>query len=251
MTAVPFAIASLLARLVYPARVPVGETQVGEEEVEAWVEAAGDDYFVAMDQSFVDRARGLGVDSGMVLDLGSRLGLVPMKILWEEEGLLCMGVYRSLAIAERARETAQEWNLGERMFFQVGEPGQIKFKTDYFDMVVSDGALHHFEDPIGVLREIDRVTKPSGAILIRNLLRPNRLRLTPHITEHGSHYRGKLEGHFATAVRAGFTIAEMGALVTRAGIDRVRVVGDDVHVILERRGANDPSSWVSEREKYR
>ena len=231
--------------------MPIEETGIGDEEIEAWVAAAGEDYFVNLDQSFVDRARGLGVDSGMVLDLGSRLGLAPMKILWAEEGLLCMGVYRSLPMAERARETAEEWDLGERMFFQVGEPGQIKFKTGYFDMVVSDGALHYSQDPVLVLREIGRVTKPSGAILIRNLLRPNRFQLYRHVSEHGPHYRGKLEGQFARAVLAGFTPGEMAALVDRAGIERARVVVDGIHVILERRGVNDPSSWVSEREKYR
>ena len=65
------------------------------------------------------------------------------------------------------------------MFFQVDDLHQIKFKEHYFDLVVSDSALHRFENPSDVLTEINRVTKPTAGILIRDLLRPNRARSFP------------------------------------------------------------------------
>ena len=243
-------IGSMWARLLYPARMPVSTGELTNEELEAWIEATEESYFKSQDQAFVERARSLGVDAGMVLDVGSRLGLVAMKILWDAEGLLCMGVYRSLQMAETARQTAEEWKLGERMFFQVGEPAQMKFKTAYFDMVVSDGALHGFEHPTKTLREIHRVTKPTGAILIRELRRPNRFNISSHLSRHGSNYDERLRSRFEAGVRAGFTPFEFGAFARAAGIERARVVAEETHVILERPGANDPDSWLREREKY-
>ncbi len=241
---------SMLARLLYPARVPVSAGDLTDEEIEAWIEATEDPYFKTQDHAFVERARSLGVDGGMVLDVGSPLGLVAMKLLWDEEDFLCMGVYRTLQMAEGAREIAEDWKLGERMFFQVGEPAQMKFKTGYFDMVVSDGALHGFGNPMETLREIHRVTKPTGAILVRELRRPNRFSLSRHVIRHGSNYRDRLRDHFEAGVRAGFTPIEFGAFARKAGIERARVVAEETHVILERPGTNDPASWVREREKY-
>ena len=241
----------LLSRLLYPARVPDPEDELDAEELELWVEAADRDYFAGLDSEFVERARGLGVSGGMILDLGSRLGLAPMKILWEEENFLAIGVYRTLEMAESARQTAEAWNLGERMFFQVGEPGQMRFKTAYFDLVVSDGALHRFEDPPAVLDEIGRVAKPSGAILVRDLRRPGRLRMSRHMAAHRARYPEGLRDRFEAGVRAGFTPDEMVALVEASGLERARVLADETHVLVERRGADDPGSWVAERERYR
>ncbi len=243
-------IGSNLRRLIYPARVPVPAGDLTDEELAAWIEATDDAYFKTQDHAFVERARSLGVDGGMVLDVGSRLGLVAMKILWDEADFLCMGVYPSLQMAEGAREIAEDWKLGERMFFQVGEPTHMKFKTGYFDMVVSDGALHSFLNPMVTLREIHRVTKATGAILVRELRRPNRFRLSSHVNRHSSNYRDRLRNGFRAQVRAGFTPMEFHGFAQALGMARARVVAEESHVILERPGMNDPASWVREREKY-
>jgi SAM-dependent methyltransferase len=240
----------LADRLIYPHRSRTEIDPVSEDEVEAWVRVAGEDHFVRSDDAFVARARNLGVTSGMVLDLGSRLALIPMKILWEEEGLLAIGVYGSPVMAERGRETAQEWNLDQRMFFQVGEPGQMKFKTHYFDMVVSDGLLHQVAEPEHLLREIDRVTKPGGAILLRELARPARFGFSRHIEEHAAHYEGVLRHRFEQAARSGFTPGELTGMVERAGPTGALVIREGIHVLVEREGSDDPDSWLKEREKY-
>jgi ubiquinone/menaquinone biosynthesis C-methylase UbiE len=240
----------ILQRIVYPARVRAQEDDLTSSEIDAWVEASEQEYLGALDRKLVERAKGLGVSHGMMLDLGSPLGLIPMKILWEEDELLCIGVYRSLQMAERARRTAEDWNLGDRMFFQVGEPRQMRFKAGYFDMVISDGSLHYFKDPSEILREIRRVTKPSGAILLREFRRPSRFKLSSHIEQHGHRYSPELRNWFEAGVRAGFTRVELLEFARRAEMGRTHVHAENTHLILERSGANDPSSWVTERGKY-
>ena len=236
--------------LIYPRRERGTSDPVSEDEIEAWVRAAGEDYFVQSDEAFVSRARNLGISSGMILDLGSRLALIPMKILWQEEGLLGIGVYSSPIMAERGRETAVEWDLEERMFFQVGEPGQMKFKTHYFDMVVSDGILHQVARPAEMLSEINRVTKPGGAILLRELARPGRFGSSRHFLEHAAHYESAIRHRFENSLRRGFTLGELEGMVERSGLSNAVVHRDGIHLLVERRGADDPSSWVTEREKY-
>jgi SAM-dependent methyltransferase len=263
---IPLSLFNLWTRLVYPPRQPFGGPPDEAEEVrqvDGWVEAASREYFSTIDEEFVDRAIDLGVSSGMILDINSPLGLVPMKILWKREDFLAMGVYRTRTMADRTRETAVEWGLEERMFFQVGEPSRFRFKDGYFDMVLSDGVLHEWDDPEPVLREIRRITKPTGAVLVRDLLRPPRLLMSGHIRRNAEYYPPSLRETYERSVRSGFTtdeFLEFAKIVgdpTDAGRrtrdtdgGRTRVLADTTHVMLERRGSNDPESWVTERERY-
>ena len=247
---VPHSILSrILSRFIYPDRLVFPQADETEEEMDAWVNATDLEHFSKQNEAFVQRALGLGVDSGVVFDLGSQLGLVPLKILWHNEGLFGISLHTSGKPAERARETADAWELGERMFFQIGKPQQMKFKSNYFDLTVSDMALHKFKQPLEVLIEINRITKPSGAILIRDMVRPSRFWLSRRIAQQVQYYPSALKLPCESSIRAGFVKRELVELVKAAKL-RARVSSDRTHVFVERRGANDPSSWVVEREKY-
>jgi len=249
MTVSRMPLAGFISRLIHPTRMLPNQADISDEEIEAWVDAAALEYFSELDQEFIERVLALGVDTGMLLDVGSQLGLIPLKILWQKDELFGIGLHRLGKITERARETAGAWDLSERMFFQVGDPHQMKFKSGYFDLAVSDAALHCFENPLEVLVEINRVVKPSGAILIRDLLRPSSLRLSRHLATYSRHYTKRLQSVFEASLRAGFTHREVADLVATARL-RARVTSDRTHVFIERRGLNDPSSWIAEREKY-
>src|SRR5438876_9699458 len=178
---------SLLSRLTHPRRIECAELETSEQ-VDAFIDSRALEYSTQLEDAFVKRALDLGVDSGMVLDVGTRVGLIALKILWHNENFYAIGMDRSGTMVERARETAIAWGLGERAFFQVGDARRMRFKTAYFDLVISDSTLHCFDDPVSMLREISRVLKPKGALLSRDLQRPNHLTLAKHIEEHTAHY---------------------------------------------------------------
>jgi SAM-dependent methyltransferase len=52
---------------------------------------------------------------------------------------------------------------------------RLPFAADTFDLVVARGLLHHLSDPAAGLRELARVLRPAGSVL---LLDPNRTALT-------------------------------------------------------------------------
>jgi SAM-dependent methyltransferase len=243
-------LASSLAPLIYPPRALEIPGKPTQDEIEGWVRAADSDHFERADEAFLTRALGLGVSSGMLLDLNSRLGLVAMKILWQQEDLLGMGVYRSLDVAERARHTAEEWGLGDRMFFQVGEPKDLNLKTGYFDLVVSDGTLHTTGSPADLLREVVRISKPGGAILLGQAARPTRFRMRAALSRGRAVVPESLKSWREATLRSGFTRSELERLVDLAGMERTRVVAEGERLFLERSGIDDPASWVTEREKY-
>jgi ubiquinone/menaquinone biosynthesis C-methylase UbiE len=154
-------------------------------------------------------------------------------------------------LIDRARETAAAWGLADRAFFQVGDARKMRLKANYFDLVISDSTLHVFDDPLAVLHEINRVLKPKGGLLVRDLQRPNRLQMQREIDDRSRLYGSRMRPHIETALRAAFTFSELDSLVRASGIERVRLSGSDKrHFLMERTGESDPNSWIRAREQY-
>jgi len=242
---------SFLSRFTHSARVESAELETAEQ-IDAFIDSRALEYPTKIEDDFVQRALALGVDTGMILDVGTRVGLIPLKMLWQNENFYAIGMDKSTAMIDRARATAQAWELGERAFFQVGDARKMRLKTAYFDIVICDSTLHVFDDPLSVMREINRVLKPKGALLIRELQRPSRFQMQQKIDEYVGLYGSRLRPYVETALRAAFTRSEFAALVRDSGLERVRVhESDERHFIIERSGESDPNSWIKVREQYR
>ena len=241
---------SYFSRLTHPSRKESPEL-ASPEEIDAFIDSRSLEYPTKIEDDFVQRALGLGVDGGMILDVGTRVGLIVLKALWQNENFYAIGMDKSGVLIERARETAAAWGLDNRAFFQVGDARKMRLKTGYFDLVISDSTLHVFDDPLSVLREINRVLKPKGALLIRELQRPNRFQMQRKIDEYSTLYGARMRPHVETSLRAAFTRSEFESLVQGSGLERVGVSQpDDHHFLIERAGESDPNSWIKAREQY-
>jgi ubiquinone/menaquinone biosynthesis C-methylase UbiE len=171
-------------------------------------------------------------------------------MLWQNESFYAIGMDRSTAMIDRARATAAAWDLEERAFFQVGDARKMRLKTAYFDLVISDSSLHVFDDPVSVLREINRVLKPKGGLLIRDFQRPSRLEMRRKIAEYRTRYGSRLGRHVETALRASFTRMELHDMIRTSGLERVHISEDENYLLIERTGESDPNSWIKVREQY-
>ena len=221
-------------------------------DLEAFIDSRTLEYPTQLEDTFVDRALKLGVESGMVLDVGTQVGLIALKLLWQNENFFSIGVDSSSVMIDRARETATAWNLAERAFFQVGDARRMRLKSSYFDLVVCDRVFHRFSDPVSVLSEIGRVLKPKGALLIRDYRRPNRFRMSQLINELSRGYGERMRPQIEGALRGAYTLREMERMIGQSELQGVRLVEfDDLHIGIEREGTTDPNSWVSAREQYR
>jgi ubiquinone/menaquinone biosynthesis C-methylase UbiE len=239
----------LFSRLTHSARIESSELDT-EEQIDAFIDSRALEYPTKIEDEFVQRALNIGVDGGMILDVGTRVGLIPLKMLWQNENFYAIGMDRSSLMIDRARETATAWELAERAFFQVGDARKMRLKTGYFDLVISDSTLHVFDKPLSVLQEINRVLKPRGGLLIRDLRRPSRMRMQRAIEAHSARYGSRMRPHIETSLRAGFTRNEIDRLLGNSGLERIRVTEDESHLIIERTGESDPNSWIKAREQY-
>src|SRR5438876_9245514 len=217
---------SFFSRLTHSVRVESPELET-PEQIDAFIDSRALEYPSKLEDDFVQRALGLGVDGGMILDAGTRVGLIPLKILWQNENFYAIGLDRSIEMIDRARETAAAWSLGERAFFQTGDARKMRLKTAYFDLAILDLTLHVFDDPLSVLKEINRVLKPKGGLLIRDLQRPSRFQMQRRIDEQSARYGARMRTYVETALRAAFTRDEIEQLVRASGLERVHVSQSD------------------------
>jgi ubiquinone/menaquinone biosynthesis C-methylase UbiE len=242
-------ISETISRVLHTRRIPDRHENTSED-IDTYVTSRALAYPTSLEDDFVERALGLGVESGMILDVGTRVGLIALKMLWQNDDCYAIGVDESTAMVERARETAQAWNLEERAFFQVGDCRRMRFKTAYFDIVVSDSALNRFDDPVAILAEIGRVVKPKGAILIRDLQRPTRLRMAQRIEQDVDRLGKAMRPQIERSLRSAYAPREIRRIVNSSGLEGVSVEVDADHIVIVRRGETDPNSWIKAREQY-
>jgi SAM-dependent methyltransferase len=126
------------------------------------------DDFVAL----MAKRLGLG-DVRMALDVGSGVGhwgRVILPHLPEEARLF--GIDREPAWVKEAAERASRAGLGDRVSYRLGEAQAIPFHDGVFDLVTCQTVLIHVRDPRAVMREMMRVTKPGGLLL---MVEPNNM----------------------------------------------------------------------------
>jgi ubiquinone/menaquinone biosynthesis C-methylase UbiE len=208
-------------------RRPEPEVMSGEDEVSAYASAAGQRHLEALDNTFVDQVLSLappvGSLAGILLDVGCGPGNIVLKIARRCPRLSMVGLDYSQNMVQTARRTAAEMGLDGRVFFQRADAGRMPFADGSFDVVLSNSVLHHLADPSRMFREMLRVVKPDGAILVRDLRRPSRLDYPWHVRWYGRHYSGMMKKLFEDSVRAAYTPEELAGLLGGSGISEARI----------------------------
>ena len=75
------------------------------------------------------------------------------------------GIDMTPAMLERACALAAEKRL-ENVTWQQGDVRSLPWPDASFDIVVTRFSFHHFEEPLAVLREMTRVCRPEGRVIV-------------------------------------------------------------------------------------
>lgn len=129
------------------------------------------------------------VKKGIVLEIGS--GISPVLTSWENV------VYTDLSSS--ALDMLKK--IHGRGQYVVADAMNLPFDDEYFSHVISSEVLEHLEDDKKALREIARVTKPEGILMITF---PHRHFYFSHDDRYVHHYRR-------------YELAEMISLLDEAG----------------------------------
>jgi ubiquinone/menaquinone biosynthesis C-methylase UbiE len=75
------------------------------------------------------------------------------------------GIDMTPAMLDRARQLAAERGIAN-VTWDRGEVSRLPYADGTFDIVVTRFSMHHFLDPVGVLREMARVCTPGGRVVV-------------------------------------------------------------------------------------
>jgi len=106
-----------------------------------------------------------GIREGEGLDIGC--GSAPLSIeLAKITSLNMTALDVSPFMAELAWENVRKSGLEDRIQVVVGDVQNMPFESDRFDLIVSRGSFHFWEDKVKAFQEIYRVLRPGGRTFI-------------------------------------------------------------------------------------
>jgi SAM-dependent methyltransferase len=107
------------------------------------------------------------------LEIGCGAGHLTAQLA--ERSLRIEAVDASQAMVDVAANRAREKRLQERVSVGVADVHALPFESDHFDLVVAVGVIPWLHTPDGAIREMARVLRPGGQLV---LTADNRARLT-------------------------------------------------------------------------
>jgi ubiquinone/menaquinone biosynthesis C-methylase UbiE len=186
-------------------------------------------------QGFAESAVQMGVGTGRVLDVGTGPGRIAIRIAKLNPRLSIDAIDLSKNMLSLAERNAREERVGDRIHFSVGDAKRIPFADQTFDLVLCHNMLHQLPDPLITVKEIGRVTKPHGAILIRDVRRLPAAVMSMLLPLYCLRYHRMLRSLTYASYRAGLTIREFTGMASEAGIERARITRQFItHQSLER-----------------
>ncbi len=125
-----------------------------------------------------------GGNSLRILDCGCGTGMIIKDLI--QRGHRCCGVDLSPEMVEKTSETLRAFRA-DWAEVRIGSVEALDFKDNTFDVCLCIGVLQYLKDDERSLRELSRVTKPRGRVIISL---PNITRITTLLDPYYYFYRG-------------------------------------------------------------
>jgi ubiquinone/menaquinone biosynthesis C-methylase UbiE len=153
-----------------------------------------------------------------ILDLGTGTALIPIELCKRFQNCRIMAADAAVSMLELARYNVEVNSLTERIELAHVDAKRLPFADGMFDVVMSNSIIHHIPEPIHVLREAVRVTKPGGLLFFRDLLRPNTdAELTRLVATYTPGATANQQRLFAESLHAALSLDEIRDLITSLG----------------------------------
>ena len=161
-------------------------------------------------------------DTDQAVDIACGPGFLTMA--FAEKCQHVLGVDATSELLNLARRETQERKINN-LSFVLGDVNHLMLKSDRFDYASCRAAFHHFSDPATVLREMQRIIKPGGKILIADML-------TSEDPEQAS-YHDRIEKLCDPTHTQALTASEFDQLFGDAGLNVVHRITSQMHYDVE------------------
>jgi ubiquinone/menaquinone biosynthesis C-methylase UbiE len=190
------------------------------EVMDDWQEATAYDAmdFSAVNRDFALTAIDLYPQAVRVLDIGTGTARIPIMLCQEKLDYQILGVDLAQSMLILGRRNIEEAGLLQYIRLELADGKRLPYPNWEFDLVISNSLVHHLPDPQSFFQEVARLVKPNGAVLIRDLLRPNSVAEIDQIVAEAGDYGDRQNQLFRDSLAAALTLDEVQELVTGAGM---------------------------------
>jgi ubiquinone/menaquinone biosynthesis C-methylase UbiE len=208
------------------------------EVMDTWLEATAYDAmdFTAVNMAFATDAIALDPHAVKVLDIGTGTARIPILMCQQRPQYLITAIDLAQSMLIIGQRNLEEAQLIQRIKLERVDSKRIPYPDLEFDMVVSNSLVHHLAEPLVLFKEISRLVKPDGAILIRDLIRPESEEgVNELVAKFGGDYDRQQQQLFGDSLKAALTTAEVKDLIDRAGLTGAKLSQtSELHWTLER-----------------
>ena len=209
------------------------------EVMDTWLEATAYDAmdFGSVNTAFSIDAIALDPHAIIVLDVGTGTARIPILMCQQRPQYLVTGIDLAQSMLIIGQRNVAEAKLTQRIKLERVDSKRMPYPDLEFDMLVSNSLVHHLSDPLSFFGEIKRVVKLGGAMLIRDLIRPENDRIVNElVAKIGADYDPHQQQLFHDSLKAALTLAEVQELIDRVGIIHVKLAqSSDLHWTIERK----------------
>ena len=174
-------------------------------------------------QGLAESAASMGTVRGRVLEVGTGTARVSIRLAKLNPSFSINAVDHTAINFPVARRNARRYLVADQIRFSVADPGELPFPPETFDLVIASNVLLQAAEPLSLLKELRRVARPEGAILVRDVRRlpPPLLKLVVALYTRG--YSPTLRRLAYNSFAAGLSYSELKALMKRLDLPRARV----------------------------
>lgn len=195
--------------------------------------------YAAMDhseanRSFVKALKAHGCVRGDLLDLGTGPGDIPLLLAEGYEQMTVTGIDLSKEMLKIARLKVAQAGHSRLIRLLEADAKKTAFGDNTFDGVFSNTILHHVSDAADFFREARRVLKPRGALVIRDLMRPEtEEKLEGFVAASVGSSSDRQRELFRESLYAAYTLEEVRELCDQAGLEDVTIEqSSDLHLTI-------------------
>lgn len=118
--------------------------------------------------AWVDKILSFGpADRSATLDVGTGTGMFAAALAEADDSGVTVGVDPSLAMLLEALR----FNSHPRVRYVAGEAGALPIAADRIDLALLSRVIHHLADRRRCVRELGRVMRPGGVVVVRTTVR--------------------------------------------------------------------------------
>jgi ubiquinone/menaquinone biosynthesis C-methylase UbiE len=112
-----------------------------------------------------------GLAQPQVLDIGTGTARIPILMLQRSPRMSVLAIDLAGEMLQVAAQNLARHGLSSRCTLRRLDAKALEIDGS-FDLVMSNSTAHHIPEPLDLFREIQRVASDRGAILVRDLIRP-------------------------------------------------------------------------------